>query len=71
MKVLITDNDNGYVVNYDGSYTEVRSDADELATGMGYDIKEEINKIQADNDEALYGFRIDYTVTPIRTDPFK
>lgn len=71
MKVFITDEDEGYVVNYDGTFTDTRSGADQLASGMGYDIKEEMNKMLEEDDDAIYGFRIDYTITPLRTDPFK
>ena len=71
MKVFITDEDESWVVNYDGMITETRSGADQLASGMGYDIKEEMGKIIEADYEAIYGFRIDYTITPIRTDPFK
>lgn len=71
MKVFITDDVGGYVVNYGGDFTNIRKDADELASGMGYDIKEHMDIMSENNTEAIYGFRIDYTVTPIRTDPFK
>lgn len=72
IKVFITDEDEGYVVNYDGNFTDVRQGADQLASGMGYDIKGEMNKmLEEDEGDVIYGFRIDYTITPIRTDPFK
>lgn len=71
MKVFNTDAIGGYVVNYDGDFTEVRSGADDLASGMGNDIKIKMDEILKKDNEPIYGFRIDYTITPIRTDPFK
>lgn len=71
IKVFITDEDEDYVVNYDGSFTDTRSGADNLASGIGYDIKEEMGKMLEEDDEVIYGLRIDYKVTPIRKDPFK
>lgn len=70
MKVFITDEEEQYVLNTDG-YTDVRLGADHLASGMGYNIKEEMNKMLEEDDEVIYGFRIDYTITPTKTDPFK
>lgn len=71
MNVFITDEDENYVVNYDGDFTDVRTSADQLVSSIGCDIKGEIDNMLVSADEPIYGFRIDYTITPIRTDPFK
>lgn len=71
MKIFSTDQADSYVLNCDGNTTVVKSGAEQLAAGMGREIKEKMTNILKASNEAIYGFRIDYTLTPIRTDPFK
>lgn len=72
IKVFITDSDTGFVCNFDGKLTQIVTSKDQLCMAIGYDIHcDKMNKIIGEQSEAVYGFRIDYTLTPLRTDPFK
>lgn len=71
IKVFFTDNSEGFVYNLDGTVTEVKSSNDQLRMAIGKDIHGEIEEDIGRQRDGVYGYRIDYTLTPIFTDPFK
>lgn len=70
IKVFFTDNEEGFVCNIDGTVTEVESSIDQLRMEIGTDIHCEIDEDIERQREGVYGYRIDYTLTPIFTDPY-
>lgn len=70
IKVFFTDDDEGYVLNLDGSVTCVAASDEQLHKEIGKDIHGEIKEALDREDDAVYAYRVDYTITPIRTDPF-
>lgn len=69
--MFFTDDEEHNILNFDGTVTECYSTADEMCKAIGRDINEEIDHDAGISEEVCFGYRIDYTLTPIRTDPFK
>lgn len=71
IKVFFTDDETNNILNFDGQITECYTNTEEFYKAIGRDIANEIDEAAQKSDEASYGYRIDYTLTPITTDPFK
>lgn len=68
IKVFYTDE--GSVINLDGETTFVSVTEEELSRSIGDDICSEMREDLGKLECGIYGYRIDYTLTPIKTDPF-
>lgn len=71
IKVFFSDEDEGHVLNLDGEFTQVASTKQELFEKIGGDIHANIIIDIEQRNTPIFGYRIDYTLTPITKDPFK
>ena len=69
IKVFFTDNEEEFIYNLDGGVLGVATSIDSLREAIGTDIHEEMQLLSDTN--GVFGYRIDYTLTPITEDIFK
>lgn len=72
IKVFFVGEKEGFVCNFNGDASTVINGRDQLASQIGYDIHD---MMEADFDhqdiDIIFGYRIDYTLTPITKAPFE
>lgn len=71
IKILLSDDEEGCLICYDDKDVEVASTIDDIHKKIGENIHGEIVANLHQSFEAIYGYRINYTLIPIKKDPFK
>ena len=72
INVFFTDNKDFNILNFDGGcINQYAENFWLLQTGIGGDIYAGIQECIESGDAAIYGCRVDYTLTPITENPYK
>lgn len=68
---ILTGDDEGGLVDYNGVLCAAYSTDEELIKGIGSDLLVECRQLRDDSDKASYGYKIECKISLVTTDPFR